>query len=149
MAPSIIDVQFVATMERVIASCLYWKGLHYQCRHLVEGIRREAKLLATKSDIYSIVSATPYKQVIFEADEAHRHEAAFALVDMHDAIIAFAASRGAGEAGRPSFHAQLADPFAEPNEEFVIPVDVGCRGAAAQFRAHLNWAIALLNCETS
>ena len=58
-----------------------------------------------------------YNQVIFEADvrdeEAHRHEAAFALVDSHDAINAFAA-RGAGEAGRPSFHAQLADPFAEP-----------------------------------
>ena len=71
-----------------------------------------------------------YNQVVFEADvsdeEAHRHEAAFALVDRHDAIIAFAA-RGAGEAGRPSFHAQLADPFAEPNEEFVIPVDVCLR----------------------
>ena len=177
-----------------------------------------------------------YNQVIFEADvrdeEAHRHEAAFALVDRHDAINAFA-DRGAGEAGRPSFHAQLADPFAEPNEEFVIPVDVCLRhvtaallndtadpssgsiaaedlageagdgtlreywseytdnvgqiywwneitgeaqytaptkqldtclaylrdrvgvprdlspGAAAQFRAHLNWAIALLNCDTS
>lgn len=176
-----------------------------------------------------------YNQVIFEADvrdeEAHRHEAAFALVDRHDAINAFAA-RGAGEAGWPSFHAQLADPFAEPNEEFVIPVDVCLRhvtaallndtadpssgsiaedlageagdgtlreywseytdndgqicwwneitgeaqytaptkqldaclaylrdrvgvprdlspGAAAQFRAHLNWAIALLNCDAS
>ena len=64
-----------------------------------------------------------YNQVIFEAvvrdEEAHRHEAAFALVDRHDAINAFAA-RGAGEAGRPSFHAQLADPFAEPNEEFMF-----------------------------
>ena len=64
-----------------------------------------------------------YNQVIFEADvrdeEAHRHEAAFALVDRHDATNAFAA-RGAGEAGWPSFHAQLADPFAEPNEEFMF-----------------------------
>ena len=75
-----------------------------------------------------------YNQVIFEADvrdeEAHRHEAAFALVDRHDAINAFAA-RGAGEAGWPSFHAQLADPFAEPNEEFVIPVDVCLRHVTA------------------
>ena len=69
-------------------------------------------------------SSFVYNQVIFEADEAHRHEAAFALVDMHDAISICRSSRGPGEAGRPSFHAQLADPLAELNAEFVIPVDV-------------------------
>ena len=66
MAPSIIDVQFVATMERVIASCLYWKGIQIRDTGQLPNVEiwlktfeERPSYLATKSDICSIVSATP------------------------------------------------------------------------------------------
>jgi len=167
-APSIVDILFVATMERVVASCMYWKGLQIRDTGQFPNVDIWLKAFterpsygATKADIYSMINAIPsqngpgylvdeakgtasricglngawgfpldYNQEFVEADvkdeEAHRHEAAFALADRHDAIIAFGA-RGAGEVGRPSFHAELADPYAEPNEEFMTPVDVCLR----------------------
>ena len=45
-----------------------------------------------------------------------RHEAAYALVANHEPVVTFAC-RGAGEPGRPSYHAELADPNAIPDEE--------------------------------
>ena len=167
-APSIADIMFIATMERVIASCLYWKGL--KIRDMGQYPNIDAWLVAfeerqsyraTKADTYSLIKAIPsqngpgyltdeakgiasricgldgawslplaYDKSFVEADmtdkEAHRQEAAFVLTDKHEAIVAFAA-RGAGEAGRPSFHAELADPYAEPNEEFITPVDICLR----------------------
>ena len=42
----------------------------------------------------------------------------------HEAITKFCA-RAAGEPGRPAFHAELADPYAEPND-FMPAIDV-CR----------------------
>ena len=63
--------------------------------------------------------------------EAARHEAAYALCINHEAITCFAA-RGASEPGRPSFHAELADPNAEPNEELIEPVDVALRHVCAK-----------------
>ena len=55
-----------------------------------------------------------------------RHEAAYKVIENHERIIKFAC-RGAGEPGRPSFHAQLADPYAEPNEEYVPAMDICLR----------------------
>ena len=54
------------------------------------------------------------------------HEAAFHLVHNRDKITTFAC-RGAGEPGRPSYHAELADPCAESNEDFFVSVDVCLR----------------------
>ena len=59
-----------------------------------------------------------------------RHEAAFKLVSNYAAVVEFAA-RGAADPGRPSFHAELADPNAEPNEAFFEPVDLCLRHVAA------------------
>ena len=173
-APTIADIMFIATMERIIASCLFWKGL--QIRDTGQYPNVDAWLLAfeerpsyraTNADIYSLVKAIPsqngpgylideaeakrmasqicgldgawslpldYNKSFVEADEkdgeAHRHEAAYVLADGHEAVVSFAA-RGAGEAGRPSFHAELADPYAEPNEEFMEPVDICLRHVTA------------------
>ena len=170
--PSVVDILFISTMERVVASCLYWKGVtirdtgefpYLDAWFMAFGERPSYR--ATRADIYSIIKAIPsqngpgylidkakaiasricgldgawnvpldYKKSLVEADmkdeETDRHEAAFALVNGHDDITAFAA-RGAGEAGRPSFHAELADPYAEPNEEFMPPVDICLRHVAA------------------
>lgn len=57
------------------------------------------------------------------------HEAAYKLIENHANIVLFAC-RGAGEPGRPSFHAELADPYAEPNEEYLQAVDVSLRHVA-------------------
>ena len=54
------------------------------------------------------------------------HEAAHRLIENHANIVLFAC-RGAGEPGRPSFHAELADPYAEPNEDYLQAVDVALR----------------------
>ena len=167
-APTITDIMFVATMERVVASCLYWKGLKIRDTGQYPNIdvwlmafEERPTYRATKADIYSLIKAIPsqngpgylideakgiasricgldgawslplgYNNSFVEADitdeEAHRHEAAFVLTNKHEAIVAFAA-RGAGEAGRPSFQAELADPYAEPNEDFITPVDICLR----------------------
>jgi glutathione S-transferase len=53
-------------------------------------------------------------------------EAAFALMNNHVNITRFAC-RGAGNPGNPSFHAELADPYAKPNETYFYPVDVCLR----------------------
>jgi glutathione S-transferase len=53
-------------------------------------------------------------------------EAAFASVNNHVNITRFAC-RGAGNPGKPSFHAELADPYAEPNESYFQAVDVCLR----------------------
>mmetsp|Transcript_5454 Transcript_5454/g.7245 ORF Transcript_5454/g.7245 Transcript_5454/m.7245 type:complete len:367 (+) Transcript_5454:51-1151(+) len=65
-----------------------------------------------------------------DEEESHRHEAAFALTQKHEAIVSFA-TRGAGEPGRPSFHAELADPYAEPNESYTRSVDICLRHVTA------------------
>ena len=54
------------------------------------------------------------------------HEAAYRVVENHASIAIFAC-RGAGEPGRPSFHAELADPYAELNEGYLQAVDVSLR----------------------
>jgi glutathione S-transferase len=66
----------------------------------------------------------------FGDDESARHEAAYKLISNYRNVTKFAC-RGAGEPGRPSFHAELADPYAEPNEEFFVPVDVCLRHVTA------------------
>lgn len=53
-------------------------------------------------------------------------EAAFAVVNNHVNITRFAC-RGAGDPGKPSFHAELADPYAEPNKAYFQAVDVCLR----------------------
>ena len=58
--------------------------------------------------------------------QAKRYFSAYRLAANHDAVVKFAA-RGAAPAGQPSFHAELADPNAEPNEAFYGAVDVCLR----------------------
>ena len=64
--------------------------------------------------------------------ERARFEAAYQLIREHEKIVPFA-SRGAGEEGRPSYHAQLSDPYAEPNEDFLVPIDICLR--------HVTWSL--------
>ena len=64
-------------------------------------------------------------------DHAARHEAALCLATNHENVVRFAA-RGGSEPGNPSFHAELADPNAEPNEELLAPVDLALRHVTAK-----------------
>jgi hypothetical protein len=57
------------------------------------------------------------------------HEAAYKLIKNHDNIALFACC-GAGEPGRPSFHAELSDPYAEPNEDYLEAAHVSLRHVA-------------------
>jgi glutathione S-transferase len=165
--PSLIDIHYIPTMERLIASSFYYKGL--QVRGKFSNLDRwlvawedRPNYLASKSDFYTHTLAMPSqngpgylvedaianadkicglrgswelplppplelgppKQAMNEDDA--RHEAAFRLVSNPAAVVQFAC-RGAGERGRPSFHAELADPYAEPSEEFVDAVDICLR----------------------
>lgn len=175
-SPSAVDLQYIVTVERTIASVLYWKGLVLRGRFanldkwLVAFEQRPA-YVASKSDYYTLVMAMPSQNGpgylaageeasaassrIYGFDDAWKlplrltddpstfepipslqfqggnhsalcHEAAFHVISNHDGVAWFAC-RGAGEAGRPSYHAELADPYAEPNEDFFIPVDVCLR----------------------
>lgn len=74
-------------------------------------------------------------------DESARREAAYKLIGNYRNVINFAC-RGAGEPGRPSFHAELADPYAEPNEEFFVPVDVCLRHDTAALLVGIDNAAA-------
>ena len=49
---------------------------------------------------------------------------------LYEGVVRFAC-RGASEPGSPSFHAELADPEAAPNEAFGEPVDEALRHVAA------------------
>lgn len=62
-------------------------------------------------------------------DESARFEALYRMIENHASLVKFCA-RAAGEPGTPSFHAELADPYAEPNEEFVPAIDTCLRHVA-------------------
>ena len=166
--PSIVDLQFITQVERIIASALYWKGIIVRGKYpnmdvWLAAFEQLPSYLATKGDYYSLVMAMPSQNgpgyAIDEArevsnkiygldgawelpldfsleppmptananwEEAARHEAAFHLATRHTRVAAFAC-RGAGEPGRPSFHAELADPYADPNENYFSSVDVCLR----------------------
>jgi len=68
--PSHVDVQFIATIERLVASALYWKGLHLRESSLaparfvnlerwLAAFEARPAYLATKGDYYSLVMAMP------------------------------------------------------------------------------------------
>ena len=172
-----MDIFFIPTLERLAASCLYYKGLDIrrdkdfakQLTHLQrwwEAWERRPNYMASKCDVYTHAMAMPsqngpgyftteakeianqicgldgawslpithprWEPLTLDEDTqaTARLEAAKALVENTDAIVRFAC-RGAGEAGMPSFHAELADPYAEPNEDFAQPVDVCLRHVTA------------------
>mmetsp|Transcript_4365 Transcript_4365/g.9773 ORF Transcript_4365/g.9773 Transcript_4365/m.9773 type:complete len:577 (-) Transcript_4365:24-1754(-) len=183
-APSAVDLQYVTTVERIIASVLYYKGLVIRGKFVnvdewLAAFERRSSYAASKSDYYTLIMAMPSQNgpgymtaagdvdddknanhdassIIYGFDDAwklplqltddpsssfepipssqfrlgepseFRHEAAFRVISNHDGIVEFAC-RGAGEAGRPSYHAELADPYAESNEDFIAPVDVCLR----------------------
>lgn len=170
-SPSIVDIQYISHMERIIASALYWKGIRVRCTgrfpyldKWLDAFEERPLYIATKSDLYTLVMAMPSQngpgysideakdvssrifgldgawslplnydrmhECILGDEEAHRHEAAYALATKHAAVATFA-MRGAGEPGRPSFHAELADPYAEPSEDYSIPVDICLRHITA------------------
>lgn len=95
-------------------------------------VNANARTKAASSAILGLDGAwsLPLDQDRDDNSAAHRHEAAFVLTSAHAAVTAFAA-RGAGEPGRPSYHAELADPRAELAANFVGPVDVCLRHVAA------------------
>ena len=192
--PSYVDLQYLVSLERLLASCLYWKGLRVLGGVGGEGgeeglgLRRLAAWLAamesresyvaTQSDYYTLVMSLPSQngpgyavpaasaiaarlsgldgawslEALREQEaaraaagvvdeplaplqrvggaEAARHEAAYRLAANAEAVARFAA-RGASEPGRPAFAAELADPNAEANEEFVAPIDCALRHVAA------------------
>lgn len=167
--PSMIDIQYIVQMERLIASALYWKGLVIRGKNnnidrWLEAFEKRPTYIATKSDYYTHAFAMPsqngpgysipeakdiakeiygldgawklpLKQTRIEplaplqnmnGEEGACHEAAFKLVSNADKIVQFCC-RGAGEPGKPSFHAELADPYSEPNYDFQEAVDVCLR----------------------
>jgi glutathione S-transferase len=153
-APSIVDINYITTLERVIPSVLYWKGLILRGKfnnidRWLAAMEARPHYLATKSDFYNTVRILPSQNgpgysipdarrianQIYGLDgawelpltdiveslaplhtiggeEAARHEAAFVLTSNHERVVTFAC-RGAGTHGNPSFHAELADPYAE------------------------------------
>jgi glutathione S-transferase len=167
-APSIVDIHFITTIERLVPSVLFWKGMVVRGKfdnldRWLEAMEARPYYLASKADYYNTVKIIPSQngpgysigaargvadkicglhgawelplsdfveplphQHSLAGDEAARHEAAFALTSNHREVVLFAC-RGAGVPGSPSFHAELADPYAEPNEEFSQPVDVCLR----------------------
>lgn len=169
-SPSIVDVQYISHVERIVASVLYWKGLEIRNTGKFPNVDKwlnafedRPSYMATKSDHYTLVMSIPSQNgpgyrideareaasKIFGQDgawnfpldyantqedplleEAHRQEAAFVLTSRHEGVTAFA-TRGAGEPGRPSFHAELADPYAEPNEDYTMSVDICLRHVTA------------------
>mmetsp|Transcript_16887 Transcript_16887/g.36728 ORF Transcript_16887/g.36728 Transcript_16887/m.36728 type:complete len:448 (+) Transcript_16887:718-2061(+) len=170
-SPSVVDIQYISHMERIIASVLYWKGMEIrgtgQYPNLdkwLDAFEERQSYTATNSDYYTLCMGIPsqngpgffidgarnvsshisglngawslpldykfFQESIARDEEEHRHEAAYSLATKHAAVTAFAA-RGAGEPGRPSFHAELADPYAEPNEDYVLPVDICLRHVTA------------------
>jgi glutathione S-transferase len=171
-APSIVDINYITTLERIIPSVLYWKGITIRGRfdnidRWLAAMETRSQYLATKSDFYNTVRILPSQNgpgySIPEArriadqiygldgawelpltdiveplapmhtiggEEAARHEAAFALTSNHERVVTFAC-RGAGMQGNPTFHAELADPYAEPDEAFRQPVDVCLRHVTA------------------
>jgi glutathione S-transferase len=178
-APSLVDLQYVSHMERIIASVLHWKGLSVRGRFenldcWLAAFEQRPAYLASKSDYYTLCMAIPSQNgpgyfvddakdisyqicgldgawelpldhwteplaPAFSGDESARHEAAYKLISNYRNVINFAC-RGAGEPGRPSFHAELADPYAEPNEKFFVPVDVCLRHVTASLLVGIDKA---------
>ena len=176
-APSLVDLQYISHVERMIASVLYWKNLKLRGTGEYKGLEawlaafeERPSYLATKSDYYTHIKDIPPQYgpgwSISEADEvakviggqgdswklplalsdrveflaplqlpsaeAGRHEAAYKLTSNSKGVARFAA-RGAGTPGGWSGpgKAELADPYAKPNEEMVAAVDVCLRHVAA------------------
>lgn len=173
--PSLVDIQFITQVERIIPSVLYWKGLAIRDTQFPNLDRWLAAFesipayLASRSDYYTHIMVIPsqngpgcmipdakpianqicglsggawqfpispesylenFPELKLKGLDYHpAHEAAYKLIQNHANIVEFSC-RGAGEQGRPAFHAELADPYAEPNEGFFQPVDVSLRHVA-------------------
>jgi glutathione S-transferase len=185
--PSLVDIQFVTSLERILASVLYFKGIPLlqppqpqqptgtfgALEQWLHTWQQRPSYRATQSDMYTLIKSIPSqngpgysipqaKEIAQKIDGLHgawnlpltplllgagvgaanedqqqqlqqqqqqqsyRHEAAYCLILNHDAIVTFS-TRGAGAPGRPSFHAELADPYAEPNDAYCDAVDVCLR----------------------
>ena len=179
--PSLVDLQYISHVERMIASVLYWKGLKLRNTGDFPGLDKWLKAfeerpsyLATKSDYYTHVrdippqygngfgvkeadafaaaiagkdgswwqmpyseeklashTIEPLAPLQLSGEDAARHEAAYKLTSNFKAVSRFAA-RGAGTPGGWSGpgKAELADPYAKPNEEYIEPVDACLRHVA-------------------
>ena len=64
--PSFIDLQCIPSVERMVASCLYWKDLRLRdnprlpkLRQWLEAFETRASYIASKSDIYTLAMALP------------------------------------------------------------------------------------------
>lgn len=172
-APSLVDLQYVTHIERILPSVLYWKGLSIRRTgtfpHLDQWLSAMEELpayLASRSDYYTHIMVMPsqngpgfmipqaksiaaqicgltggswrrpldlneslehFPRPACSTDSNHpAEEAAFQVIINHGKVVHFAC-RGAGDPGRPAFHAELADPYAEPNKDYAQPVDVCLR----------------------
>ncbi|EKX36789.1 hypothetical protein GUITHDRAFT_158659 [Guillardia theta CCMP2712] len=109
--PSIVDLQYISHIERMIPSCLYWKGFQMRGNGKWKGIERwlaafeeRPTYMATKSDYYTHVMdippqygpgqslpLAPLSETSLEpvlpfnnlGEEAARHEAATVLLGNH------------------------------------------------------------------
>jgi glutathione S-transferase len=98
-APALVDVHLVATVERMVASSLYWRGLRLRGRpelpHLEAWLRAwEARpaYLATKSDLYTHAMALPSQNGPGYFDTGS--------MSISDAICGLDGAWAAGDAGK-------------------------------------------------
>jgi len=158
---SFVDIHHICHFERITASVLYWKGIQLRGTRFpnldtwLAAFEKQPSYKATQSDAYTLVLAIPSQNgpgysipeaqdiaakicgldgawsidtVVYTPSDAQ--EAAFQLISNHKAIVEFC-TRGAGEPGRPSFHAELSDPYAEPNYDYIHSVDICLRHVTA------------------
>jgi glutathione S-transferase len=176
-APSLVDLQYISHVERMVASVLYWKNLKLRGTGTYPGLdawfaafEARPSYLATKSDYYTHVmdippqygpgwsidsakdvaaairgqatwqlplklgtaeAVEPLAPLQYSSDEAACHEAAYKLTLNARDVVPFAA-RAVGTPGGwvgPG-KAELADPYAQPADALIEPVDVALRHVA-------------------
>lgn len=82
-APSLVDMQYISHVERMLASCLYWKGMQLRkmerfplLENWLDAFEQRPSYQATKSDYYTHVKDIPPQYGPGYADDGAQVEAA-------------------------------------------------------------------------